>query len=653
MELTTLLYIALLGPLVGSLFAALFGATPKKTFVGIIASALLFAAMLASLTLLTHVITTGEVVRATLFDWINSGNFHLAFSFAVDEITAVMISVVTIVSTMVHIYSIGYMEHDSGFNRFFSYLSAFVFSMMVLVMSDNFLGLFIGWEGVGVCSYLLVGFWYHKRTASWAANEAFIMNRVADLGMLLGIFLIYWNLGTIQYDEVFANVAKLSVETTWWISVLLFIGAMGKSAQFPLHTWLADAMEGPTPVSALIHAATMVTAGVYLVVRSHDLYALVPEIGVFIASLGAFVALFAASMALVNNDLKRVIAYSTLSQLGYMFVAAGLGAYWVALFHLMTHAFFKAALFLGAGNVMHAMHDELDLRKMGGLYKVMKPTAIFMAIASVALAGIPPLAGYFSKDKILEVAFGDAHFLIYGVLLFTALLTAFYSFRLWMMAFHGESRCAKGLHPHEAHKFMLAVIAPLILLAIVSGFMFEDTYKALVSAELPMYMPHMDHSLVLMLAGMTVVLVLMSIGFAVYKYSRGGFSESLQETFIYKLLSNQYYIPLAYEKFLTIPYTRLSELAWKIDQKVVDAIVDFVATTVYKSGEASRNMQTGNLSSMLRLMTFGFILVLGLGLIGTQFGVLGLIVAASAIFLFFVMWFVFYQIKKNLEKAGA
>jgi NADH-quinone oxidoreductase subunit L len=498
---------------------------------------------------------------------------------------------------------------------------------------------------------LLVGFWYHKRVATWAANEAFIMNRVADLGMLLGIFLIYWNLGTVTYIEVFASVHKLDNTTVWWISILLFIGAMGKSAQFPLHTWLADAMEGPTPVSALIHAATMVTAGVYLVVRAHDIYHLVPEVGVFIASLGAFVAFFAASMALVNNDLKRIIAYSTLSQLGYMFAAAGLGYYWVALFHLATHAFFKAALFLGAGNVMHAMHDELDLRKMGGLYKSLKVTAIFMAIASVALAGIFPLAGFFSKDKILEVALGDGHYIIYGTLLVTALMTAFYSFRLWMMAFHGESRSPDN-HPHEAHGFMLAVIAPLVFLAIIAGFAFESTYMALVEPMLTNHMPHMDHSLVLALAVGTNVLVAISIAFAFFKYSRGGFSESWQNNFFYKLFINQWYVPVAFEKFLTVPYIKLSALAWKFDQKVVDSIVDFIASTVYKAGESSRNMQTGNLSSMLRLMTLGFILVLGLGLLGTAFGTMGIIIASSAIFLLFILWFVYYQIKKNIEQAG-
>ncbi|MCK4974516.1 MAG: NADH-quinone oxidoreductase subunit L, partial [Sulfurimonas sp.] len=361
------LYTALFSPLVGSLFAALFGASPRTKIAGIVPSILLGVSLISSTILLVLVLTTGHTVHVEMMTWMATGDLYIPFGFVVDQVSVTMMMVVTLVSTVVHVYAIGYMDHDKGFNRFFAWLSAFVFSMMVLVMSDNFAGLFIGWEGVGLCSWGLIGFWYHKESATWAANEAFIMNRIADLGMLIGIFLVYWNTGTLQYAEAFAAMPGLDTDTLTWIGIFLFIGAMGKSAQFPLHTWLADAMEGPTPVSALIHAATMVTAGVYLVVRSNELYALIPNVGLFIASLGAFVAIFAASMALVNRDIKRVIAYSTLSQLGYMFVAAGLGAYWVALFHLMAHAFFKALLFLGAGNVMHAMDSELDPFKMGGL----------------------------------------------------------------------------------------------------------------------------------------------------------------------------------------------------------------------------------------------------------------------------------------------
>ncbi len=613
-----LLYTALFAPLVGSIFAGVLGGRSKMMIAGLVPSILLLVSLAASLVLLGHVLSTGTAVAVTMFDWINIGNFNVAFGFQVDQVTAVMICVVTVVSAMVHIYSIGYMDHDKGFNRFFSYLSLFVFSMMFLVMSDNFLGLFVGWEGVGVCSYLLVGFWYHKRSASWAANEAFIMNRVADLGMLLGIALIYWQLGTVKYDEVFANVDKLDMTVLLWITGLLFVGAMGKSAQFPLHTWLADAMEGPTPVSALIHAATMVTAGVYLVVRANELYAPVPEVGYFIACLGAFVAMFAASMALVNRDMKRIIAYSTLSQLGYMFVAAGLGAYWVALFHLMTHAFFKALLFLGAGNVMHAMHDELDPFKMGGLRKAMKGTFILMTLASVALAGIWPLAGFFSKDLILEVAFVEHHFILYTVLLLTAGLTAFYSFRLVALIFHGEERYKLfGIHPHEAYRFMLIAMSPLAILAVIAGFGFKGDYFAMVTQMLPATEYHVHSPVVYwtMVFG-TQIFVGLAIAYAYIKYVKvKAFDPAIESNFFYKLLINQYYIPALYEKFITVPYAKLSRFAWKqIDQRIVDAIVDLIATSIYKLGEVSKRMHTGNLSTMLRLMTLGFVIVLVIAL---------------------------------------
>jgi NADH-quinone oxidoreductase subunit L len=615
MELFVL--VALFAPLIGSLFAGAFAGTPKKLFVGVITSALIGAAFVSSAILLTEVLA-GKTFALTIGDWIQAGGVDLKYGIIVDQISVVMMVVVTLVSTLVHVYSIGYMDHDRSFNRFLSYLAAFVFSMMILVMSDNFVGLFVGWEGVGVCSYLLVGFWYERNSATWAANEAFIMNRIADLGMLLGIFLIYWNFGSLAYADVFPYVGEISTTTLTWIAILLFIGAMGKSAQFPLHTWLADAMEGPTPVSALIHAATMVTAGVYLLIRAHDIYIPVPEVGYFIACLGAFVAMFAASMGLVNRDLKRIIAYSTLSQLGYMFVAAGLGAYWVALFHLMTHAFFKALLFLGAGNVMHAMHDELDIHKMGGLGKAMKGTMIMMVIASVALAGIYPFAGFFSKDKILEVAFGSEHIFLWGILFVTAIMTAFYSFRLIMLVFFGNKKYETlfpGLHPHEAPTFMLVAMSPLFVLAIVSGFS-EHGFIELVSKAMPIFEPHLHGNMGLILIGLTTAAVVAGIGFAIYIYNRGGFSKSVEERFCYKLLINQYYIPAFYDKFICQPYERLSYFFWKhIDLKIVDTTVDAIASTIYRFGETSRVMHSGNLSRMLRWMVVGLIVLITISLL--------------------------------------
>ena len=616
-------YIALFAPLVSSLFAALFAQRPKMQIVGIVTSILIAISFLASASLLLAIEESGKAISVTLMDWIVVGDMDVKFGFRVDEVTAVMMSVVTLVSAVVHIYSNYYMESDKSFNRFFSYLSAFVFSMLVLVMSDNFLGLFIGWEGVGVCSWLLVGFWYHKKdeprdvnpsiSPSWAANEAFIMNRIADLGLLVGIFLIYWNIGSVKYDDVFAHINELSHGLLVAIGIALFIGAMGKSAQFPLHTWLADAMEGPTPVSALIHAATMVTAGVYLVIRAHPLYSQIPEVGYGIAVLGTFVAIFAASMALVNRDLKRVIAYSTLSQLGYMFAAAGLGAYWVALFHLAAHAFFKALLFVGAGNVMHAMHDELDMFKMGGLKKYMKWTYLYMGIASLALSGIYPFAGFFSKDTILEVAFNEHTYGIWFVLWFTAGLTAFYSFRQVFLVFHGDERFHElGVHPHEAKPYALWAMAPLAVLAVTFGF-YKEEFMEFVTRLLPPYeMSEHTEQMVWILIIATTAIALTGIIIAYIKYAKGLKRDIKfeQTNKIYKLLYNQYYIPVFYEKAFIKPYAELSEIAWKeIDMQMIDASVDGIAKAIEVTGDVSRKAQDGNLSNYLKWMIAGLIFV--------------------------------------------
>ncbi len=610
------IYITLFAPLVGSLFAALFGEKEKKLITGIFASFMLLVSAFSAIYLLMNV-DAEHTYHVRLMDWISAGGLNVPFGFVVDQVSVIMMVTVTFVSAMIHIYSIGYMDHDKSFNRFFVYLSLFVFSMLILVMSDNFLGLFIGWEGVGLCSWLLIGFWYHKDSASWAANEAFIMNRVADLGMLIGIFLIYWNTGSLEYSVVFAKVSSLSLPTVTLIGIFLFIGAMGKSAQFPFHTWLADAMEGPTPVSALIHAATMVTAGVFLVIRANQVFSMIPDVGLFIASLGAFVAVFAASMALVHNDLKKIIAYSTLSQLGYMFVAGGLGAYWIALFHLMTHAFFKSVLFLGAGNVMHAMDDELNIKKMGGLGDKMKWTMIIMTIASLALAGIYPFAGFFSKDKILEAAFSEHAYILWAMLWIGAGMTAFYSFRLVMLVFFGEEKYKRyGFHPHEASALMLWAMAPLALFATFGGFS-EHKFFHFVTEFLPKFEPEIEpHFMSYVLIVITLGIAISGILYAVYKYSTGGFSKEVEEYPVYKLLANQYYIPDFYDKCIVKPYMAISAFLWqKIDVAIVDMTVDAIARVLYKSGDKARAMQSGNLSNMLRLMVFGLLVLLLLAVI--------------------------------------
>ena len=634
-------YIALFAPLAGSLFAALFGMTPRKIYVGVVGSLFIGLAFVASAVLAYNLYTTGIVVHVRMMDWITAGDFNVSFGFVVDQISVTMMTVVSLVSTIVHVYAIGYMDHDKSFNRFFSYLSAFVFSMMILVMSDNFLGLFIGWEGVGVCSWLLVGFWYHKAdktreenpsiSPSWAANEAFIMNRIADLGMLVGIFILYWNTGSLQYDEVFAQLPYLSETVLVGAAIALFIGAMGKSAQFPLHTWLTDAMEGPTPVSALIHAATMVTAGVFLVIRSNPLYSMpeVSEVSFFIASLGTFVAFYAASMALVERDLKRIIAYSTLSQLGYMFAAAGLGAYWIALFHLGAHAFFKALLFLGGGNVMHAMHDELDLFKMGDLRKKMRGTWIYMTIASVALAGLPPLAGFWSKDAIIETAFNEHTYVLWGMLVLTAGMTAFYSFRQVFLSFHGEDRHTPlGFHPHEMYRFVLIAMSPLAVLAIITGW-FMNSYKAFIyqlGDGVHYEMSEHTHHLATYLGLIVIFFAVSGIVIAYLKYARTGEhafrrNEDKENGFFYKLLKNQYYVPKFYEEFITKPYMMISEKFWtEVDLKIVDATVDGIAKFLYGAGDKTRSMQSGNLSNYLNWMAVGAVLLLVIAAISAMIG---------------------------------
>ena len=624
----SLVYIALFAPFVGSLFAGLFFARrPRNHLVGIVASALIGVTFVSSVILAMHVAEYGPV-HVTMMNWISAGDLSIPFGFLVDEVSVTMMVVVSLVSTIVHIYSTGYMDHDKGYNRFFSYLSAFVFSMMILVMSDNFAGLFIGWEGVGVCSWLLVGFWYHKPdrpfeenpsiSPSWAANEAFIMNRVADLGMLVGIFLIYWNIGSLQYDVVFAALPNLADGILVAIAIALFIGAMGKSAQFPLHTWLTDAMEGPTPVSALIHAATMVTAGVFLVIRANPLYSLdaVHGVSMFIASLGAFVAFYAASMALNARDIKRIVALSTLSQLGYMFAAAGLGAYWIALFHLAAHAFFKALLFLGAGNVMHAMDDELDIFKMGGMKNVMRGSYIYMGIASFALAGLPIMAGFYSKDAIIETAFNDGSFIIWGILVITAGMTAFYSFRQVFFTFHGEERYkALGFHPHDMYKYVLVAMAPLAALAISFGW-FMGSFEEFITKNLPAYhMSHHTHDIAWALGLLVIVVAVTGIIIAYKKYAGTGSAawerdEEFEASFIYKLVENQYYVPKFYDEFIVQPYTIASKKFWEIDKAVVDGSVDLIAKAFYKSGDVSRGMQTGSLSAYLNWMGVGALILI-------------------------------------------
>ncbi|MBI5042311.1 MAG: NADH-quinone oxidoreductase subunit L, partial [Nitrospirae bacterium] len=431
-------------------------------------------------------VKNGAVINMHVYTWISSGNFNVSIGMLIDGLTATMLIVVTTVSLLVHIYSVGYMHGDEGYNRYYAYLPLFTFSMLMLVMANNFLQLYVFWEAVGLCSYFLIGHWYYKKSASDAAKKAFVVNRIGDFGFGLGIIVVFFVFGSLDYSYIFANAQKhlgetialslfgkeIIISVIALMALLLFTGAMGKSAQIPLHVWLPDAMEGPTPVSALIHAATMVTAGVYMVARLNPIFSLSPMAMEVVAVIGALTAIFAATIALTQNDIKRVLAYSTVSQLGYMFLACGVGAYAAGIFHLTTHAFFKALLFLGSGSVIHAMAGEHDMRKMGGLYPHMKTTAITFWIASLAIAGIPPLAGFWSKDEILHEVFKGGHTMLYVIGISTALLTAFYMFRLIFMTFHGKSRVDKHVaeHLHESPAVMTYPLIILAVLSIIAGF---------------------------------------------------------------------------------------------------------------------------------------------------------------------------------------
>jgi NADH-quinone oxidoreductase subunit L len=418
-----------------------------------------------SMIVFADVIFGGHEYEVTIYEWIAAGDFHVEISFLVDSLTAMLLLVVSTVGFLVHIYSIGYMDGDRGFWRFFAYLNLFMFSMLVLILADNFLLLYVGWELVGLCSYLLIGFWYKKPSAAGAAKKAFVVNRIGDFGFGLGVIMIWVNLGTLSFHEVFERIGTLDEGTITLIALLLFAGAVGKSAQFPLHVWLPDAMEGPTPVSALIHAATMVNAGVYMVARSNPIFAEAPTAMLVVATIGTFTAIFAAAIALTQNDIKKVLAYSTVSQLAYMFLALGIGAWVAAIFHLVAHGFFKGLLFMGSGSVIHGAGGEQDMRYMGNLRERMRWTYITMVIGSLALSGIPIFAGFFSKDEILAEAFNRGYFIFYAVGVVVAFMTAFYTFRMIFMTFWGEWRGPRAIWDH-VHESAPTMVTPLVILSV-------------------------------------------------------------------------------------------------------------------------------------------------------------------------------------------
>tara|TARA_E500000178_G_scaffold167914_1_gene167292 strand:- start:2367 stop:4271 length:1905 start_codon:yes stop_codon:yes gene_type:complete len=585
-------YAVIFLPLIGSVltyFGKRFGVLFSQVFSCLMIS---LSAVLSSLIFYDGIIN-GNYGNYVIFEWINSGNLNVNWSIKIDPLSSVMIMVVTSVSALVHIYSIGYMSHDPHKPRFMSYLSLFTFSMLCLVVSDNFLQLFFGWEGVGLCSYLLIGFWYKRETANNAAIKAFIVNRVGDFGLAIGIFIIFLIFGTLNFDEIFPIVSdftktKLSIfggefEAITLICVFLFIGAMGKSAQFLLHTWLPDAMEGPTPVSALIHAATMVTAGVFLVVRCSPLFEYSQFAMNIVAIFGMITALFAASVALVQNDIKKIIAYSTCSQLGYMFFAAGVGAYHIAIFHLFTHAFFKALLFLGAGSVIHAFKEEQDITKMGGVWKKIPYTMILMLIGTLALTGFPFLSGFYSKDAIIEFAYLKGSSIGYyasSVGVFTAFLTAIYSWRLFFKTFFGDYN-NKSVPISKTHESPLVMLIPLIILAvgaITAGYLFKDLFignNSTFWGESILFLNFVKlENIPLWLIIITPLLITTAIPISYYLYIKdkiilNGVKNSNLP--LYNFLLNKWYIDEIYEFIFIKPLKRVGVFFWKKgDQDTID-----------------------------------------------------------------------------------
>lgn len=576
-------------------------------------------------------------IEQTLFTWISSGEFHVAFGFLLDPLSAIMILVVTGVGLLIHVYSIGYMSHEPAFGRYFAYLNLFTFAMLTLVLADNFLLMFVGWEGVGLCSYLLIGFWYEKKSATDAGKKAFIVNRIGDFGFLLGMFIIFWQVGSLNFVDVSALAPTVFLAGGTLVTaacILLFVGAVGKSAQIPLYVWLPDAMEGPTPVSALIHAATMVTAGVYMIVRSNVLYMMAPDALFVVAVVGALTALFAATIGLAQNDIKRVLAYSTISQLGYMFLACGVAAFGAGIFHLMTHAFFKALLFLGAGSVIHAMSDEQDMRKMGGLRKYIPITYVTMFVATLAISGIPGLSGFFSKDEILwrsfSSPFGSPFFWIIGVA--TAGLTAFYMFRLIYLTFYGSERMDEKTRSklHESPGTMTVPLVILAVLSVVGGWVgiphifgatnyFEQWLEPVLSfgqsqaAGGALLASSADTGTEWTLMIISIALVVTAIFAARFLYNKQpeiATAWRKRLSWLHQLLLNKYYIDEIYGVLVVRPVLYLSFFLWKVvDVVVIDGFLDGMAGAYHDLSETMRRGQTGRLRSYTTLFAVGVIVL--------------------------------------------
>ncbi|AMR27059.1 NADH-quinone oxidoreductase subunit L [Hymenobacter psoromatis] len=631
---STLLYVLIPGlPFLGFLLNGLLNRKLSGTLAGTIGTLTVLGSFGLSLFLFLNFQYQYTV---NLFDWISVGSLQIPFSYQIDQLSLLMLLLITGVGALIHIYSIGYMQHDENVGKFFSFLNLFIFSMLILVLGANFVILFIGWEGVGLCSYLLIGFWNKNTSYNNAAKKAFIMNRIGDLGFLLGIFLIYLTFNSVQYGEVFQKASlgqfgNYGVGVVTAITLLLFVGAMGKSAQLPLYTWLPDAMAGPTPVSALIHAATMVTAGIYLVLRANVLFTLSPQTLEVVGIIGLATALFAATIGLAQNDIKKVLAYSTVSQLGYMFLALGVMGYTSSFFHVLTHAFFKALLFLGAGSVIHAMSNEQDMRRMGGLRKALPITFLTMLIGCLAISGIPPFAGFFSKDEILSHVY-EHNKVMWAIGVFTSFLTAFYMFRLLFLTFFGEFRGTEEQR-HHLHESPVSMTLPLIVLAILSavgGFMgapmfvgkhYLADYLAPIFTYSRQLLPaafatEPDHNTELMLMGISVLVAVVGIVLAYVMYvarKQRPAEDETQRSAIDSLVYHKYYVDELYNNLIVKPIMALSTGLYKfVENGILDPIANGVGRVTLAGGQLLRNVQTGSVETYLILMVLGIVLILGL-----------------------------------------
>ena len=630
----TLVLLILLFPFIGFLLNGLGFRRLPASLAGLIGTGTVLASFVGVVMLFMGFSGNPQVYHA--FEWIHTADLSIPFGFQIDQLSLVMMLIITGIGTLIHLYSIGYMHADEGYGKFMAFLNLFIFFMLMLVMASNYVGMFIGWEGVGFCSYLLIGFWNKNTEYGYAARKAFIMNRIGDVGFLMGVFLMLFQFGSVEYGEVFPEAARLAVgnNVVTWITLCLFVGAMGKSAQIPLFTWLPDAMAGPTPVSALIHAATMVTAGIYMVVRSNVLYTLSPDTLHLIAWVAIGTALLAASIGLFQNDIKKVLAYSTVSQLGYMFLGLGVGAYSAGFFHVLTHAFFKALLFLGAGSVIHAMGGEQDLRHMGGLRSKLPVTFATFLIGTLAISGIPPFAGFFSKDEILAQVFSHSP-LLWGLGVLGSMLTAFYMFRLLFLTFFGEFR---GTHEqrHHLHESPLTMTLPLMVLAglsvaggllnvpailggsaRLSGFL-QPIYRFSQEVQGRVQHPHLDHATEMMLMGISVAAAVVAIvaAYITYVSRRAVPVADGQQQGLQKLVYHKYYIDELYDRAIVRPVQGLSGFLHRtVDELLIDTLgVGGVGRFAKGLGSEFRLAQTGMTSFYVTVMVLGLALMLLYGL---------------------------------------